>query len=66
MSAADLRARLEEAMDTARRVYQTGHDRYDAGRYEGLKQALELLDSAERGGLNELATTIGGMAKEAQ
>jgi len=39
-----LRADLTEAMDKANRTYHTDHDRFSAGRYDGLKQAIELLD----------------------
>lgn len=49
-----LRKTLTEAMADALRVYETNRDRgappqsvaFDSGRYDGLKQAIELLDSA--------------------
>jgi hypothetical protein len=46
-----LRARLVAAMDDARRVCEMDRDKakssvdFDAGRYDGLKQALEILDN---------------------
>lgn len=40
-----LRKDLAEAMDAARADYEAnGRPDYDAGRYEGLKQALEVVD----------------------
>jgi hypothetical protein len=45
-----LRAELEAAMADARRVYEADKaagglsSAYDSGRYDGLKQALEILD----------------------
>lgn len=50
-----LRAKLEEAKADALRVYEankaTGSHStaYDSGRYDGLKQAIEILDSLEEG-----------------
>jgi len=45
-----LRSRLSTAMDDARQVYQADRDSggpskdFDAGRFEGLKEALELVN----------------------
>lgn len=35
---------LSTALDTAKKAYGESHSDFDAGRYEGLKQALELVD----------------------
>jgi ParB family chromosome partitioning protein len=51
-----LRAKLEEAKADARRVYEankaagSSSTAYDSGRYDGLKQAIEILDSLEEEG----------------
>jgi hypothetical protein len=47
-----LRAPLVAAQEDAFRVYEadkgTASEAFDAGRYEGLKQALEILDDCAR------------------
>ena len=40
--------RIAEAMETARSAYEASRSDYDAGRYEGLKEALEILEQAPR------------------
>ena len=56
MSRERLRAKLEEAKADALRVYEANKTAgspstvYDSGRYDGLKQAIEILDSLEDGG----------------
>jgi hypothetical protein len=46
---ATLRARLADDADDARRVYEADQGKpsaaFDSGRYEGLKQALEILET---------------------
>lgn len=39
-----LRNELTDLKDTARRAYEERPNDFDAGRYEGLKQALESFD----------------------
>jgi hypothetical protein len=45
---ATIRSRLEEAMADALRVYELDKGKpsgaFDSGRYDGLKQAIEILD----------------------
>jgi hypothetical protein len=38
------RKHLSTALDTAKRAYGESHSDYDAGRCEGLKEAVELVD----------------------
>ena len=44
MSKSDTRRRITEAYEDALRVYREDRSNYDAGRADGLKQALELID----------------------
>lgn len=44
MSIEELRERLQKAKEQAARVAKEDGNPYDVGRYDGLKEALELLD----------------------
>ncbi|MGA9135770.1 MAG: hypothetical protein WB384_27470 [Candidatus Sulfotelmatobacter sp.] len=50
---AKLRERLEMAFDNARAVYEADKGKnieaFNSGRYDGLKEALAILDQVERG-----------------
>jgi len=42
-------AAILRAMENARAVYETDRNPFDAGRYEGLKEAVELFESITKG-----------------